>query len=428
MVRPCKGLRWIGVFLAWAGAAGYAQAQLEIRIVGGGGNQIPIAVGAFAGETSEALQVSRVIANDLTRSGRFRLVEGSLATVVPDTDSPSLGEWRARGADALVLGTTSVDASGRAEVRYRMFDATRGEQLLGTAYRPGAPQLRATAHRIADAIYEKLTGDRGVFSTRIAYIVKNGPRFELTVADADGANAAPVLISNEPILSPVWSPDGRSLAYVSLQNKKPVVYVQRLAERRQIAVANFRGSNSAPAWAPDGQHLAVVLTRDGGSQLFMINADGSGARRLASSSAIDTEPIFSADGQWLYFTSDRGGAPQIYRMPAAGGEPHRLTFEGSYNVSPAISADGRILAYIARVGGQFRLAVMDLESRQVQMVTDTSQDESPSFAPNGKVILYATQSAGRGTLAAVSIDGRLKQTLSVAAGEVRGPAWGPFTQ
>ncbi len=405
-----------------------ARAQLEIQIVGGGSNQIPIAIAPFEGELAAQVDLSGVVAADLRRSGRFRIVD-SPAVLGMSVDAPAsdLAGLRGRGIDAAAAGAVRPEGGGRHDVRFRLFDAARGDQLTSGAFGPLAAQLRATAHRIADAIYEKMTGERGVFSTRIAYVVKQGPRFELHVADADGANASAVLISNEPILSPTWSPDGTALAYVSLQSKKPVVYVQRLRERRQIAVANFRGSNSAPAWAPDGNRLAVVLTRDGGSQLFMINADGSGTRRLASSSSIDTEPAFSADGKWLYFTSDRGGSPQIYRMPAEGGESQRLTFEGSYNVSPAVSADGRTLAYITRGGGgQFRLAVLDLETRQVQMITDTQNDESPSFAPNGRMILYATQVGGRGALAAVSVDGRVKQRLSISAAEVREPAWGPF--
>jgi TolB protein len=237
-----------------------------------------------------------------------------------------------------------------------------------------------------------------------------------------------VLISNEPILSPVWSPDGTRIAYVSLQNKKPVVYIQRVDGNRQTTLANFRGSNSAPAWSPDGRQLAVVLTRDGGSQIYLINADGSGVRRLTNSDAIDTEPTFSPDGQWIYFTSDRGGTPQIYRMPANGGDAQRLTFEGTYNVSPRVSPDGKTLVYVARnEDGQFHVTAYDLSTRQTQVLTTTTLDESPSFAPNGKLVLYATEVGGKGTLAAVSIDGRVKQRLTIPVADVREPAWSPFT-
>src|ERR671922_871918 len=243
---------------------------------------------------------------------------------------------------------------------------------------------------------------------RIAYVVKRGNRYELQIADYDGANAETALASFEPIISPVWSPDGKRLAYVSFENKKPVVYIHTLADGRRHVVANFKGSNSAPAWAPDGNRLAVVLSREGGSQLFMINADGSGVRRLASSTAIDTEPRFSPDGQWIYFTSDRGGTPQIYRMPANGGEPQRVTFEGSYNVSPRLSPDGKTLAYITRNAGKFQVALQDLANKQVQIITDSDRDESPSFAPNGRMILLATVIGGRGVVCAPCPDRGLR--------------------
>jgi TolB protein len=405
-----------------------ALAQLEIEIVGGGAHQIPIAIYPFANEASLPTVTSTIVTADLQRSGRFHLLETGNPNPLPaDMSQVNFSDWRGRQADAVAIGGVTQAGTGRFEVWFRLFDVIKQEQIAGIAFTASAPQLRATAHRIADAIYEKLTGDRGVFSTRIAYVVKHGNRFELQVSDADGFGATAVLISNEPVLSPVWSPDGSRIAYVSLQNKKPVVYIQRLDANRQMTLANFRGSNSAPAWTPDGQRLAVVLTRDGGSQLYMINADGSGVRRLTNSDAIDTEPTFSGDGQWLYFTSDRGGTPQIYRMPAAGGDAQRLTFDGSYNVSPRVSPDGKTLIYVARNDdGQFHVTAMDLGSRQTQALTDTTLDESPSFAPNGKLILYATEVNGRGTLAAVSIDGSVRQRLSIPASDVREPAWGPY--
>jgi TolB protein len=416
-------LRALALLLALA--AGPAAAQLSIEITGGGTNQIPIAIAPFAGESALPQALTDVIDADLARSGRFK----TLYTGPQNLNEASpidFATWRGRNADALVVGGVYPQSNGRYEVRFRLYDVPKQVSLGGLALAMTAAQSRATAHRIADFIYEKLTGDRGVFATRVAYVVKSGPRFELQVADADGQNPQTALASREPIISPTWSPDGSRIAYVSFENKKPVVYVHNLATGQRQAVANFKGSNSAPAWSPDGRQLAVVLSRDGGTQIFLMNADGSGTRRLMSSSAIDTEPRYSPDGQFIYFTSDRGGSPQIYRVPVAGGDAQRVTFEGSYNVSPRISPDGKLLAFIRRDGGRFQLAVMDLATRQTQVVSDGARDESPSFAPNGKQLLYATEVNGRGMLASTSSDGRVKQRLSVPAADVREPAWGPF--
>lgn len=409
-----------------------AAAQLSIEITGAGSQRIPIAIAPFAGEGALGLGaagISGIVRADLERSGLFRALEVPVLNP-PLTEAASVNhaEWRARLADALVLGSVAARPDGRFEVRFKLFDTVKGADLSGVAYTLSREQLRTTAHRIADFVYEKLTGEKGVFSTRIAYVVKRGNRFELQIADADGAGEETALASFEPIISPAWSPDGRRLAYVSFENKKPVVYVHSLADGKRQVAANFKGSNSAPAWSPDGARLAVSLSRDGGSQIYLVNPDGSNVRRLSQSGGIDTEPVFSPDGQTLYFTSDRGGSPQIYRMPVAGGEAQRVTFDGGYNVSPRISPDGRVLAYIARNGGKFQAATLDLATRQIQLLTDSDKDESPSFAPNGRMILLATVNGGRGVLSAVSADGRIKQRLTLSAGDVREPAWGPFAR
>jgi TolB protein len=415
-------------------AAFCAHAQLSIEITGAGANRIPIAIAPFAGEAAlpvpapgGTVSVTAIVRADLERSGLFRTLE--LPPLVPqptESSSVNFAEWKARLADALVVGSIAARPDGRFEVRFRLYDVVKQAAVAGVAYTVSKEQLRATAHRIADTIYEKLTGEKGVFSTRIAYVVKRGARFELQVADADGANEQAMLVSNEPIISPKWSPDGKRIAYVSFQNKKPIVYVQNVEVPKQNVVANFKGSNSAPAWSPDGKTLAVSLSRDGNSQLYLISPDGSNLRRLTSSGGIDTEPCFSPDGQWIYFTSDRGGSPQIYRMSASGGEAQRVTFEGSYNVTPRVSPDGKSLAFIMRNGGKFQAALLDLATRQVQVLTDSDLDESPSFAPNGRQILLATVIGGRGVLSAVSADGRVKQRLTLSAGDVREPAWGPL--
>ena len=403
-----------------------ARAQLTVEITGAGANRLPVAIAEFTGERGVAQALTLVMRADLERSGLFRLVDAGGPLGYGTT--PPFEDLKTRGADAVAGGSVARAADGRYETQVRLSDVQK-QAVLGTqAYLHTGDQLRATAHRIADFIYEKLTGEPGVFSTRIAYVVKSTGRFELKIADADGSNDQAALASREPIISPAWSPDGSKLAYVSFEAKKPVVYVHDLASGRRHVAANFKGSNSAPAWSPDGKQLAVVLTKDGSSQLYIVNADGSGVKRIATSSGIDTEPRWAPDGQFIYFTSDRGGSPQIYRIANSGGNAERVTFEGSYNVTPRLSPDGKSMAFIARNGGRFQLALMDLASKQIMILTDSAKDESPSFAPNGRMILYATEIGGRGVLAAVSSDGRVKQKLSVQAADVREPAWGPLVR
>lgn len=361
-------------------AATLAQAQLSIEITGAGANRIPVAIANFTGDAAAAQVVASTVRADLERSGLFKLVDPGGATL-DENASVNFGDWKSRGADALAAGSLVRGADGRMEARFRLYDTQKQASLGGAVFVTGNDQLRAAGHRIADYIYEKLTGEKGVFSTRVAYVVKSGGQFKLQIADADGQGAVTALSSTEPIISPVWSPDGSKLAYVSFEKKKPVIYVHALASGQRQVVANFKGSNSAPAWSPDGRKLAVVLSKDGNSQIYVVNADGTGVQRLTNSAGIDTEPRYSSDGGSIYFTSDRGGSPQIYRMGANGGEAQRITFEGSYNVSPRPSADGKSLAFISRRDGRFQLAVMDLASKQVQILTDSNKDESPSSPP-----------------------------------------------
>jgi TolB protein len=404
-----------------------AWSQFRVEVSGVGLTQLPIAVAAFRGDDQSPQKIGAIIQADLERSGQFRGVDASGAAL-DETSRPDVSIWRQKSADSLVTGSVTRLADGRFDVRFRLWDVVRGQDLGGQSFAVTPGDLRLSAHRIADFIYEKLTGDKGVFSTRIAYVTKAGQRFNLWVADADGENAQTALTSPEPIISPAWAPNGAQLAYVSFESRKPVVYVHEVATGKRRLIANFRGSNSAPAWAPDGRTLAVTLSRDGGSQLYTIDASGGEPRRLTQSASIDTEPAYSSDGKSIYFVSDRGGAPQIYRMGASGGNAERVTFTGSYNISPAISPDGRWLAYISRINGAFKLQVMELSSGTVNSITDTSADESPSFAPNGRLIVYATQQQGREALMTTTLDGKIKARLAGQSGDIREPDWGPFAR
>jgi TolB protein len=405
-----------------------AQAQLRVEITGVGSNQFPVAVARFdTGGAPLPENVDEIIRANLQRSGMFRLVDTG-ATPLAENATIDHAQWKGRGADALVVGSASRLADGRYDLRFRLYDTVKQTQLDGLSYTSTAAELRLNAHRISDRIYEKLTGERGVFATRIAYVVQLGRNaYEMQVADADGGNPQTALRSREPIMSPAWSFDGTQLAYVSFETGKPVVYAHTLTTGQRRTVANYRGSNSAPAWSPDGRLLAVALSLNGLQQIYLVSAEGASTpRRLTNSGAIDTEPVWSPDGRYIYFTSDRGGGPQIYRMGTDGSNVTRVTFSGDYNVSPRISPDGRLLAYVSRRSGRFQVVTLDLANGAELAITDTVMDESPSFAPNGRLVLYATEVGGRGILASASTDGRVRTRLSGPTGSVREPTWGPF--
>lgn len=404
-----------------------AVAQFRVEVSGVGLTQMPIAVATFRGEAQAPQKIGAIVKADLERSGIFRAVDTAGVTL-DENARPDMAIWKQKGADSLVTGSVTPLADGRFDVRVRLWDVLRGQDLAGQSYVVSAADLRLSAHRISDFIYEKLTGEKGVFSTRIAYVTKRGQRFTLWVADADGENAQSALASPEPIISPAWSPNGTQLAYVSFESRKPVIYAHDVASGKRRLLANFRGSNSAPAWSPDGKQIVATLSREGGSQLYVMDSSGGEPRRLTQSASIDTEPAFSPDGKSIYFVSDRGGAPQIYRMGASGTNIERVTFTGSYNISPAMSPDGKYMAYISRVGGAFKLQVMELAGGTVNQITDTTADESPSFAPNSRLIVYATQQQGRESLMTSTLDGKIKARLAGASGDVREPDWSPFSR
>jgi TolB protein len=414
--------RFIGALAAAAAAP--AAAQFRVEITGIGGNQIPVAIATFRDEANASVPVAAIVRADLQRSGLFRIVDAGGS--FDETSRIAMAEWRGRGADALAVGSVSRLADGRWDVRFKLWDLVKGEELVGQSHAALPADMRLAAHRIADSIYQNLTGERGVFSTRIAYVTKAGSRFQLHVTDADGEGGQIALASNDPIISPAWAPNGKELAYVSFESQKAVVWLQDISSGQRRMLANFRGSNSAPAWSPDGRELALTLSRDAVAQLYLISRDGGTPRRITNSQAIDTEPVFTPDGRQIYFVSDRGGGPQVYRMPAGGGSAERVTFSGSYNISPAVSPDGRTLAYITRQGSAFKVMVQELAGGTPVAITDTNDDESPSFAPNGRLLVYTSRAGGRDVLMTTTLDGKIKSRLLTTGADMREPAWGPF--
>lgn len=405
-----------------------ATAQFRVEISGIGATQIPVAVGVFRGEADAGVALSRIVRADLERSGMVRTLDAEPA--LDERSTVDLPQWRSRGVDAVAAGSVTRLVDGRFDVRYKLWDAVKNQEILGQSKVVLAGDLRLAAHRVADEIHEKLTGERGVNATRIAYVVRAGRRYTLHVTDADGEGGQVALASPEPIISPAWSPDGRRLAYVSFETQKAVVWVQDITTGQRSMVAGFRGSNSAPAWSPDSRQLALALSQDGLTQLYLMPASGGTPQRLTRSSGIDTEPVFAPDGRSLYFVSDRGGGPQIYRVGVDGGTPQRVSFAGSYNISPAISPDGTQLAYITRQGAGYRLMLQDLNDGTVRPLSDTQDDESPSFAPNGRLLVYASRVQGSDVLMTTTLDGKIKtRLLSISSGaDMREPAWGPFAR
>lgn len=412
-----------------------AQAELRIEITEGQAEAVPIAVVPFGwdGAVPKPFPIAAVVAADLARTGRFAPVPESDMLQKPTSGAEiNFRDWRMIDTQVVIVGRILPAASNNYTVEFRVFDVLRGELLMGYRMPADATQMRDAAHRISDLIYEKLTGVRGIASTRIAYINAVGdpksPTYRLIIADADGENARTLLESSEPIMSPAWSPDGRKLAYVSFENGNSQVFVQELRSGARQRVSARKGVNSAPVWSPDGKRLALTLSKgDGNLDIYTLVLANQVLTRLTSWPSIETEPSWSVDGKEIFFTSDRTGVPQIYRIGADGGRATRLTYEGAYNARPRISPDGRNLAVVHNDRGNYRIALVDVEKAYTRVLTRGSQDESPSFAPNGEVIIYASRVGRRGILSLVSTDGRVQQRLTASEGDVREPAWSPFS-
>jgi len=410
-----------------------ANAILTITITEGGEGGTPIAIAPFKWQGSGVLpqEVSNIIGADLRRTGRFAPLSRKQMPSEPWRDKDvQFKEWRLVKATALVIGHIKLVKKDRYRVEFRLYDVFRERQLAGYRYTVSAKRLRAAAHQISDVIYQKLTGERGMFGSRIAYVSyengKNGKRYQLVVADFDGANPQTIVTSGEPLMSPAWSPDGKRLAYVSFENKRSMIYMQNLNDGKRFRVAAFKGINSAPAWSPDGKSLAMTLSKDGNAEIYILNIGKKKLQRLTFHRAIDTEPAWSPDGESLIFTSDRAGAPQVYRKSVRGGKTQRLTFDGSYNARASFSPASNQLTLVSRREGRYNIAVLQLADKSMRVLTDTRLDESPTFSPNGSVLLYATQIKGRGVLASVSADGRMRLLYTLTEGDIREPAWSPY--
>jgi TolB protein len=420
---------WLALFAATA-----ANAQLNIEIRRGVERPVPIAVVPFGwqGPGSAPFDIAGLVATDLRNSGRFDPIPPSDMLARPtEPTQVNFQDWRISEVDVLVIGRLTESGPNNYTAQFQLFDVLRGQQLLGFRLTSSRDDLRATAHRIADMIFEQLTGIQGVFSTQIAYIseqrnAQGVSRYRLIVADADGENQQIIADSPQPLMSPAWSPDGRRLAYVSFEGNQSAIFVQTLRTGSRERVSAREGINGAPSFSPDGRRLALTLSRDGNLEIYTLDIATQVLRRLTDSPAIDTEPAWSPDGRSIYFTSDRAGGPQIYNVSDEGGRAQRVTFEGNYNSRPRLSPDGAQLAVVHLNQGNYRIAVVNPSSGLTQVLSNGRQDESPSYAPNGAVLIYATRENGTGVLASVSSDGRIQQRIASGEGDVREPAWSPF--
>jgi TolB protein len=421
------------VLLMWGAAA---RAQFVVEVTRGQTQAIPIAVVPFAPPdvTAASFDIAQLISDDLTRSGRFRTMEVKDMIDQPHTGANiSFDDWRRLNNDYMVVGSLQSTAPDRYSITYELYNVLTRQRLLGFQINANRPGLRLASHQIADAVFEKILGIRGAFSTRIAYIAGLGhvpnKTYQLVVADADGENPHVVTQSKEPLMSPAWSPDGTQLAYVSFEDRLSNIYVQNLKSGERRRISAHAGVNQAPAWSPDGKRLALTLSsRDGNLDVYVMDLDTQMLTRITDDPGIDTEPQWSKDGQSIYFTSDRAGGPQIYKVGIRPGDkPRRLTFQGSYNARPRISPDESQMAFVTQEEGGYRIATMDLRGHgDVQVLTKGPSDVSPSYAPNGAVLIYASRNNGRGVLALVSADGHVQQRLVASEGELQEPAWAPF--
>ncbi|KGP63848.1 translocation protein TolB [Legionella norrlandica] len=398
---------------------------LDLELTQGINSALPIAINSF-GSDAAGQEIANVIENDLTISGQFKIVSGPQG---PNSQS-SVSALRQLGADSVVTGRVN-QLGNRIEVSFTLADAVaKGNILLTKTFQINANQVRALAHHISDEVYQKLTGERGIFSTRIAYISvqRNGPRarYSLEVADADGHNPQSLLVSSEPIMSPSWSPNGKSISYVSFEKKRAEIFTVSVETGQRRLITSFPGLNQAPAWSPDGRHLAVVLSKSGTPKIYDVDLSVGTMKQLTFGNSIDTEPRYAPDGRSLLFTSGRGGSPQIYRLSLSDGQISRVTFEGNYNARASYTPDMKHIVMLHREDRQFNIGIQNTDGGPISNLTFSGLDESPSVSPNSRLVLYATRYQDRGVLGIVSIDGRIRMRLPAREGDVQEPAWSPY--
>ena len=407
-------------------------ALLEIEITQGVESALPLAITPVTGDAPVASTlIGSVVHADLYRSGFFSIVDKQYYPQSATSESVEYESWRNNGIEALLRMDVTSIGDDQYKIDFELFDLVRKKRALGHSINSNKKLLRKVAHKISDVVFESLTGTKGAFSTRIAYISelekkKNSKKYILQIADADGFNPRTVFASPKQLMSPAWSPDGRSLAYVSFENERSEIFVQDLTSGNRSKISSAPGINSAPAWSPDGSFLALTLSSGGNPDIFIMEVNSRKLRKLTNHHGIDTEPAWSPNGRFVYFTSNRSGSPQIYQVPFGGGTPKRLTFEGNYNAAPTVSADGKYISMVHNSGQGYRIGILDLQRSNFRLLTDGSLDEGPSFAPNGSMIIYATHHNNSTVLSAVSADGRVRQRLRLQEGKVREPAWSPF--
>ncbi len=425
-----------GLLVVLCCAAGMLAAEEKnILVTSGSDRAIPVAIVPFGWQGGTVLpeDMADIIGKDLRNSGTFEPIPRQNMISLPTQASEVIfRDWKALGVQYVMVGSIVPDG-GRLQIQYALFNVATEQQVLSGSVGGSADQLRDMAHYISDQSFEKLTGIKGAFSTRMLYVTAerfsvNNTRYTLQRSDYDGARAVTLLQSREPILSPRFANDGKRIAYVSFEQKRPRIFIQHIDTGRREQITNFEGLNGAPAFSPDGSRLAFVLSKDGNPEIYVMDLGSRQLQRVTNHFSIDTEPFWGADGQTIYFTSDRAGKPQVYKTRIGGGEPQRVTFVGNYNANPKLSADEKTLVMIHRQDGftNFKVAAQDLQRGNVRILSDTSLDESPTVAPNGTMVIYATRQQGRGVLILASINGRVKLPIPTAQGEIREPSWSPY--